>query len=247
MKINEIQVVVLAAGNLEESFNTSGFNSPKNLIEINKTPMLAKIINNYLGLGFKELIVAIRKEEEIIYKTSKIITDFIDSPETVKFVLVTDNDGPITTALLSADYIAPQKKLLFVSGDLLITNSYLQEEFIRFDELDCGFFYSHSFEDRWSYVRLQDGYPLELKPKGVISNTYAIGIYYFDNINIFLKCAEFVLINMRDTFNYLHFSNTINAAKIFTRKIYGIGLDHTNFVHLASPGDLRKYLFNHSS
>ncbi len=247
MKIDEIQVVVLAAGNLEESFNLSGFKSPKNLINIDNTPMLARIVNNYVGLGFKDLIVAIRKEEEIIYKSSQIITEFIDTPESVKFVFVADNDGPITTALLCADYIEPQKKILFVNGDLLITNKYFNRELERLEELDCGFFHSHSFEDRWSYLRLQDGYPTEIKPKGVISDTYAIGVYYFDNLNIFLKCAEFVLINMRDTFNYLHFSNTINAAKMFTRKIHGIALDQDKFVHLASPGDVRKYLFNKSS
>ena len=246
MKIDEIQVVVLAAGNLEESFNVSGFKSPKNLIKIDSTPMLARVVNEYIELGFKNLIVAIRKEEEMIYKSSQIITDFLDEPESVTFAFVTDNDGPITTALLCADYIEPQKKILFVNGDLLITNKFLLRELEKLEKFDCGFFYSHSFEDRWSYLKLQDGYPIEIKPKGVISDTYAIGVYYFDNLNLFLKCAEFVLINMRNTFNYLHFSNTVNAAKMFTRKIYGISLDQDKFVHLASPGDLRKYLFNKS-
>jgi dTDP-glucose pyrophosphorylase len=246
MKIDEIQVVVLAAGNLEETFNVSGFKSPKNLIKIDSAPMLARIVNKYTGLGFKNLIVAIRKEEEIIYKSAQIITDFLDTPESVTFVFVTDNDGPITTALLCADYIEPQKKILFVNGDLLITNKFQHRDLEKLEKLDCGFFHSNSFEDRWSYLRLQDGYPTEIKPKGVISDTYAIGVYYFDNVNLFLKCAEFVLINMRDTFNYLHFSNTVNAAKMFTRKIYGISLDQNKFVHLASPGDVRKYLSHNS-
>jgi dTDP-glucose pyrophosphorylase len=247
MKINEIQVVVLAAGNLEESFNLSGFKSPKNLIHIDRTPMLAKIINNYLELGFKDLIVAIRKEEEMIYKSSQMIANFVHSLESLKFVFVPDNDGPITTALLCADYIDPQKKIIFVNGDLLITADNFYQELLKLSEFECGFFHSRSFEDRWSYLRLQDGYPIEIKPKGVISDTYAIGVYYFHNLNTFLRCAEFVLINLRGTFNYLHFSNTINTAKMFTRKIYGVGLDHDKFVHLASPGDLRKYLFNKPS
>ncbi len=247
MRIDEIQVVVLAAGNLEESFNLSGFKSPKNLIHIDSTPMLAKIINNYLGLGFKDLIVAIRKEEEIIYKSSQMIASFVHSLESVKFVFVPDNDGPITTALLCADYIDAQKKIVFVNGDLLITDNNFDQELLKLKDFECGFFHSRSFEDRWSYLRLQDGYPIEIKPKGVISDTYAIGVYYFDNLNTFLRCAEFVLINLRGTFNYLHLSNTISAAKMFTRKIYGVNLDHDKFVHLASPGDLRRYQFNKPS
>lgn len=245
--MNNTQVVILAAGNLEESFNLSGFKSPKNLLKIQNLPLLAKVINSYIDIGFNDIIVAIRQEEESIHNTSSAIKSFLNSVELVRFVFVNENRGPIATALLCSDQISLRKEILFVSGDLLIMN---RKKFIeRFRVLiqsEVGLFLSNSYQDRWSYVRLQGDDPVEIKPKGVITNTYSIGIYHFANFKIFMKSAEFVLMNMQNRVNYLHLSNAINASRMFVSKVSSVVLDKNSFVHLASPGDLREFLSNNS-
>lgn len=240
--MNNTQVVILASGNLEEAFNLSGFESPKNLIKIQGEPLLAKVINSYISIGFRDIIVAIRKEEDLIYKTSSVIRTYLSSVNLVKFVFVHDNEGPIATALLCSDEINLQKRILFVSGDLLIIEK--TEFIVKFQELnqfEAGLFLSNSYQDRWSYVKLRGRYPVEIKPKGVISNTYAIGIYHFANFKIFQDSAEFVLMNMRYRINYLHLSNAIDASRMFVSKISSVVLDKSEFFHLASPGDLREF------
>jgi NDP-sugar pyrophosphorylase family protein len=241
--MNNTQVIILASGNLEESFNLSGFTSPKNLLKIKNLPLLANVINSYIGIGFVDIIVAIRQEEELIHNTSSVVKSYLDSVDLVQFVFVNENEGPIATALLCSDQVSLQKKILFVSGDLLILNrKEFIESYIVLSQSEAGLFLSNSFQDRWSYVRLQGKDPIEIKPKGVISNTYAIGIYHFSNFEIFKNSAQFVLMNMRNRVNYLHLSNAINASRMFVSRIDSVVLDKNSFVHLASPGDLRKFL-----
>lgn len=239
------QVLVLAAGDLESNFNLSGFKSPKNLLKINGLPLLYSVIYSFISAGFNKIIVAIRKEEEEIFLTSKIIMEMFEKKIdcSIEFVFTLESQGPIATALLCSDKIDKSKSLIISSGDLIYvdTDMPILKDLIK-DQIDCGLVTSNSFEDRWAYVNLDGDFPIEITPKGVISDIYAVGIYYFKSFDFFYTCAQYVLINMIEIYNYLHLSNLITSSKIFTNKVKALNVNKNMLLVIASPGDYRKFL-----
>jgi len=249
-KINrdfELQVLILAAGDLESDFRKAGFPLPKNQILIDGESLLSGCINRYLEVS-ENIKVVINTIENEKYKTSSLVSQTLNS-ENVTFVAIRTTPGALSSALLSVDYFDSGGSILLVPVDVILKTAEI-EGFLNFclsQNLDAGLISTDSFEDRWSFIRKDaEDNLLQISPKISITSEVATGIYFYRSLDVFLASAEFALVNFASEDYPYHLSQTMVASSIcgYKTKVFNVDLAKIDF--LASPGDFRKYISNSS-
>jgi dTDP-glucose pyrophosphorylase len=240
-----MNLVILAAGNLEEQFNKAGFKSPKNLLPVDGSPLIASTMHP-LGKSSTRIYLVMRRMEEIEFGTSLHLRKALDSDlaEKIQIINVQDTNSSLATALLGIDSYSSTGPLIFQSSDILLKDSISDfvTKSIR-ENLDSSVLTVRSFEDRWSFVSAApNGDLLGVYPKIAMSNQIAAGMYYFRDKETFLKSASHAILNASSANSKFHFSMSCMSASILGLKVKCINFPSSELRFLASPGDYQKYL-----
>lgn len=214
------------AGN-GQRFKDAGYVLPKPLIDIKGKPMIQRVVEN-IGYKSGKFIFLVRKEH----------LDYIDLVTTLKRctndnceIILVDKltQGAACTALLAKNFINSSTPLLIANSDQLV----LFDE-SKFRELQSKnknvIFTFYATESKWSFVRLEDDYIVEVAEKKPISNIATCGLYYWDRGDHFVWSAERMIENNIRVNNEFYIAPSFNellsyqnTVPLFVQEMIGLG------------------------
>ncbi|KER07000.1 Bifunctional protein GlmU [Marine Group I thaumarchaeote SCGC AAA799-E16] len=232
-----MQIVIPMAGR-GKRFAEQGFSKPKPLIDVNGKPMIKVVVDN-LNIDAKYHFIC-QKDHNEKYQ----LKDFLHSIKPDCNVILVDEvtDGPASTVLLSKKFIDNDDELIISNSDQFVdwnSNDFLS--FLRDQNADGGILSFEAYDDKWSFVRINDsGFVTEVAEKKPISNIATVGIYYFRHGKDFISAAEQMIQKNLRVNNEFYVAPVYNELiqedkKILTyniQKMYGLG----------TPHDLNKFL-----
>lgn len=236
-----MNVLVLLAGP-SDSFAEAGFAYPKNLVEVEGSPLVERVLPplGELTRGRGKLICMIRKDESRRFHTGEVIR--LLRPEAV--VLETEEtSGAACTALLAVEYINNDEPLLIANGDQILDldlESIIQGFHKR--ELDGGILVFEAVHPRWSYVKTNAaGYVVEAAEKKPISNLATAGTYYFARGSDFVRATTNMIRKGASVGDLYYICPSFNELILEQKKI-GIHMIDRNAYHsLATPQGIQMY------
>lgn len=206
---NKAQTIITAAGKSQGNFQRAGFPVPKNLIVVDKAPLIEGAIESYTH-DPKHLFVAINQDE----LGSDEVREFLRSkyPE-AKICPVPDTSmGALASALHCFQDVDLDSPLILATGDSICTHNLdkVLEDFIA-RGIDAGTVVFRSSGDRWSYVLPGDeNRALEVSEKFQISDLATIGYFYFRSAGMFKEMTESALLDNSKVAGSFYVSTVLN-------------------------------------
>ncbi len=173
------KVVIAAAGQGTRMIHLTK-NKSKHLIEVQKRPFLAYLLDNLLKAGYKELILVVGYKEELM---RQFLEEYRYKATVInQFEILGPKEKIYGTAcpLMCVKDIVKKEHFLFVCGDNLYSVKDLKE--MRDDgkyNYVAGIEYSHP--ERYGVLITDDGFLKKIveKPKKFIGNLINTGLYKF--------------------------------------------------------------------
>lgn len=166
-------------------FQQAGYTFPKPLIEVHGKPMIQLVTEN---IGLKgHFIYIVQAEHYYRYNLQSLLMLISPGCDIVQVNEMTE--GAACTALLAKDLINSEKSLLIANSD----------QYIEYDPM--GFLYKARNYDgailtfkathpKWSFVKVENGYIVQVAEKKPISDVATAGVYYWNTGSDFVSCAE---------------------------------------------------------
>lgn len=239
MGIKEMTLnVVIPAAGLGTRFNTT---IPKPLLDVNGSPMLARVINNFHHRDVT-FFVCILKEHQQKFNIIDNVKTHCDT-SSIKYVIIDElTDGPARTSYFVKQHVNVDEPLIVTNCDQVIFDLDL-DKLISFAKKNLadgviGTFYSNSPKN--SYVRLNDdGLVVQVREKDVISNYATNGLHFWSKGSCFFgSCDEMFSRNDRvnnefyvgPSYNYM-INKGMKVVQYFFNEHFPIGI----------PQDLEKF------
>lgn len=231
-----MNILVLMAGR-SEKFQEAGYIYPKNLIEINGTPLVEHFIDEMKPLrnGSNKFIFALNGDEDGRFHTGAVIKLLLPDAQIVK--LSSPTAGAACTALLAAELIDNEEPLLIINGDIF-GNLQLKNAIYDFQQkqLDGGLIVFEGVHPRWSYVRCdKDGFVIEAAEKRPISKLATIGAYYFKEGRDFVASAMRMIVKDAHVDGQFYVCPCYNEMILAQKKIGVFNISRQDYFSLATP------------
>lgn len=237
------QTIFSAAGNADDEFFASGFNTSKNLAQTKRGRIIQRAYDSYKSLSNDVFVV--RASE----KSLGIEEAVLSLAPTSKLVSTnSETQGALASACLAADLLDQSLPVIVAPGDSEILKNGIRShvaELIRKDT-DGGVICFEATGTKWSYVKTRtDGSVIEVAEKREISNLATTGVFFFRNPKVFLKSATWAMVNRITTNGQYFTSSAINSLLFAGKRVQAVSLgpDETynslaNANDLISKGDL---------
>jgi NDP-sugar pyrophosphorylase family protein len=178
--------VLIPMAGLGKRFQMKGFSLPKPLIDINGTPMIAKVLDS-LELSQAQFLFVIAKNEYSDHIKS-LISSSVKKSKFIEIDYVTE--GPACSCLLFREEIDNDEELVIANCDQIM--EWDSENFLmnvrRFDGAVVTYY---NDTDKNSYARIDKrGRVLEIREKEVISNVSLNGVHYWKKGKHFVSSTE---------------------------------------------------------
>lgn len=234
-----MQLLITAAGNSELFFN-SGFERPKNLIEVSGEKIIDQVLKNYIS-HLAATTVIIQESEVKVFGTDKYLTTTY--PDLGVKVIKDQSKGALCSALMALDAEGMDRELIIVPGDSF-TNLDIQLpiEYFRGKNATAGTIVFPSKSPRWSYVRLlQDGRITEIAEKRVISGWATTGFFYFKSSTSFFEGAKWALMNQAGYKGQYYTSHSLQRLLALQEPVFAFQLkSELSYHNFSTPVDLLK-------
>lgn len=234
-----MQLLITAAGS-SEIFFSSGFDSPKNLVEVSGEKIIDRVLKNYTN--YLSLTTVIIQESEVQkFGTDKYLTNSYKKLG-IK-IIKNQSKGALCSALMALDPAKMDRELVIVSGDSF-TNIDIQTviDFFRSKDATAGTIVFPSKSPRWSYVRLlENGRVTEIAEKRVISEWATTGFFYFKQSSAFFEGAKWALMNQAGHKGEYFTSHSLQRLLTLQEPVFGYQLkSETSYHNFSTPADLLK-------
>ena len=185
-----INVLILMSGP-SQAFKDAGYVFPKNLIEIDGTPLVQRVLEHLSPLRAFDarFLCVLTRDENTKYHTGAVV--LLVDPQAQVVELSGDTSGAACSALVAVEYINNDQPLVIVNGDQIV-DSDLPAVIRDFQErgLDGGIVVFEDLHPRWSFVKCDaDGLVIEAAEKRPISKLATAGFYYFRRGRDFVMAA----------------------------------------------------------
>lgn len=232
------QVIVTAGGEDTVDINFNLNSSHKHDVLINGMYLLERAVSSYASHADKKIIVLREQSRDSL---AVIRLSQLDKSIILKFANGA-TQGALCSALLAIDAIDPDMPLFIVPGDSYLTGNVKQlfADFIN-SEKDAGTILFNATGKRWSYARLDDKDAiLEMAEKVEISNAASTGVFFFRSGDVFVKAAQWVLLNNLRTTSDFYVSTAINYLVMSGSKVNGMFLDENcAYVPMSTSDDIK--------
>jgi len=243
-----LNIVIPMAG-AGSRFADAGYQDPKPLILINKTPMIKVVIDNLKPNQPHQFIFICQKKHIELYGLKAKLS--LWAPNSILVEIDGITEGAACTVLAAKDLINNDSPLMIANSDQFIDVSidlYLK----KMEDLSLdGLIMTMAANDpKWSYVKLNDmGNVCFLAEKKVISSEATVGIYNFKKGSDFVNAAEKMILDDIRSNNEFYvapvYNNLINdASKI---GVFNIGKEGDGMHGLGTPEDLNLFIQNKAS
>lgn len=220
-------------------FSKKGYKFPKPLIDVAGKAMIQRVVDN---LNFDANYIFLVRSSHLRDYPGFLNTLKIISKNKFKIIEVTElTEGAACTALLAKELINNDDDLLIANCDQIIdyeVNNFLNLKYLT--NVDSIVFTFKSIHPKWSFVKVNKNFVVEVAEKNPISDIATCGIYWYRKGSDFVKYANLMIrennrVNnefyIAPVYNYL-----INDGKslipFYVNKMYGIG----------TPEDLEVFL-----
>ncbi len=237
-----MNILLLFSGS-DTSFRESGYEYPKNLIEINGKPLLQNVLESLDSniLKNNKLIFAIKKEEIDRYHTSMVAK--LLYPKATIISVPNATAGAVCTALLAVEYIDNDEPLLIVNGDIIIQRP-LEPIIASFknSDADGGAITFQSVHPRWSYVKCDEtGIIIEAAEKRPISRMATAGIYYYKRGDDFVSASKELIKKNAQTDGKFYICPVFNEMILKQKKLRIFEIESKCYFSLATPKGIESY------
>ena len=182
MKIKELRVLILSAGEINNELAKIFGKIPSGLIPINGKPVIFRIIDKLLNEGISNISITVGYKKEIL---EEIITEQYKNQCKIQFV-ESDFEKPPGNSIKDSMNQFDEEKLLIILGDTLISNNLTElvnkgknfvltsNEFVK--------------TENWCVITKNNGKLDKIFDKKLIENNNKyhalVGCYFFNNVNL---------------------------------------------------------------
>ena len=218
------------------------FNTIKPLIKVFDKEIIMYILDNITNINIKKNIYIIINKNT----NNTNIIDIIKSKyKNINFIdIEIDTRGALETVILGINKINTLtfNNLLIVDGDNFYTTNII--DLIEINKNTIIYFYDTNKLAQYSYIKLLDNNIIDIIEKQKISNNANTGMYYFSNINEFIKYGNYVIENNIKFNNEFYISVVIK--EMINNKINFIGkqIKRNHYISLGTPDLVNKYISN---
>lgn len=183
-----------AAGDSRSLFLTSGFSSPKSLVERCGKTVIQRAIESYV-MNEQLSCVAINEDEQRIWPIREQIR--IHSPDLRVVEVASTVKGALATAMLAIECAHPDEPLVVAAGDSEIVGGIQGSiDSLRQAHHAAGAIVFPSTNPRWSYIATSgENRVLMAAEKRVIGPYATTGVFYFESASLFAEAAEWCFVN----------------------------------------------------
>lgn len=158
-------------------FREAGINKPKHRIQIKDRTMFWYAMSSLKDFFDEQFVfVCLSEYDDTPFLQEQCSQLGIEEFDIVEIPAITD--GQATTALKADEYIEADNAALIYNIDTYIEEGTVGKEEINGDGWLPVF---QAAEDRWSFVRVDNGKVVEVAEKERISDLATVGLYYFDS------------------------------------------------------------------
>ena len=183
--------VVIPMGTLEK-FDSNKYEYPKLLIEIDRKPLIERVVDS---------LRTVSPDIRFVFVVGKEHADRFHLDDTLRLIAGTDarivyvegkTMGAACTALMAVEHIDNGDELIISNADHVfefeLSGPYEQ---LRRRKLDAGLFCFDSVHPKWSYARIDDNdNVVETAEKRPLSRNAIAGFYYFREGRLFVEAAK---------------------------------------------------------
>ena len=218
MELEGKKVVIAAAGQGTRMLHLTK-NKSKHLINVQRKPFLAYLLDNLLEAGYKELVLVVGHKRERIEEFLKDYKNDFEIRLINQFEVLGEKEYGTACVLKCAKDIVGKENFLVVYGD----NLYSVEDLKVFNIEDeysyiAGFY--HQKPEKYGVLKSKDGFLKKVieKPKRHVGNLINVGLYKFTP-DILEKIFEIQLsergeYELTDAVNLLAKENKVKVKKI---------------------------------
>lgn len=237
--------IIIPLGGKGERFKQEGYLEPKPLIKVLDKEILFHVLDN-LNFDNNDKIFIIYNNELDEYNFDKILLNKYPFIKLIK--LNKQTKGASETISIGIDYIINNFeyniKTILIDGDTFYTENIIN--YFR-NINDNAIYYIKNYETNpiYSYIKLDESNKvLEIKEKNKISDNANTGAYAFNNINILLKFAKYI-INNNICFKNEPYTSCIIDEMIKNNEIFrGIELNNDSVHVLGTPKQVNEFIKN---
>jgi len=182
METNELRVLILSAGHINEELSKIFGRIPSGLIPINGKPVIFRIIDKLLNEGIKNISITVGYKKEIL---EEIITEQYKNQCDIQFI-ESDFKKPPGNSIKDSMNQCNEERLLIILGDTLIDNNLTElvnkgKNFV----LTSNEFVN---TENWCVITKNKGKLDEIFDKKILENNKKyhalVGCYFFNNVNL---------------------------------------------------------------
>ena len=227
--------LILFSGD-DKAFKESGYLYPKNLTEINGTPMIENVLKGF------ESIITMRQNEIDKYHTSQVARLLYPQAKIVSVPNIAQ--GAACAVLLAASDIDNDEELVVMNGDIIIEQQLMPAiDDFRKRNLDGGAITIESVHPRWSFVKCdENGYMIEAAEKRPISKNATVGIYYYRHGKDYVEAAKNMIRKDACVNGIFYICPAFNELILMQKKLGIYMIDRHNYYSLANPVGVEAYL-----
>lgn len=238
-----MNVLILASGS-DRAFMETGYQYPKNLIEIGGIPLIQHVLESFSTVidDCEEIIITVKQEESSHYHTATILKLLL--PKCRVLEIPRETMGATCTALLASEFIDNEQPLAIINGDIILEN-FTTEVFKFFEEKnsDGGAVTFESVHPRWSYVKCDEtGAVIEATEKRPISKTATAGVYYYRHGSDFIEAAKDSIRKDARIDGKFYICPVFNEMILKQKKVTVFPVKNKNWYHsLSTPAGVKAY------
>ncbi len=231
--------VLVPSVGVSEFFKDSYY--PKILMEVNGKPMVQHIVEEYQDINNIHYIFVLKEEECRKFHTDDIVKLLTDSNCDV-IRIHGGTKGSLCTSLMAIDYIDNSDKLIIVNNDEIRDVNYNDLiDYYEEKEADAGVISFENYHPRWTYIKTEDDYVVEVAEKRPISKKAVTGFYYYRQGKDFIESAK-RRIRKRNSLNGVYYvSGSINEMILQNQKVAYYQIANEAYHSLYSMEKIKNY------
>lgn len=214
---------------------------PKFMIEIKGETVLEKVIKNYECIDDRHFIFILSEKECNEFHIDNAVKLLTNNNCTI-IRLRKQTAGGLCSCLMAIEYIDNKEPLIIANFDQIISTDYSKViSYFGKQSYDSGVITFQNIHPRWSYVRLEGEYVVELAEKRPISKSAIAGFYYFNHGSDFIEGAKRCILKENSVNGKFYISSSINELILMNRKVGFYEVDKALYHSFYSPEKIKEY------
>ena len=235
--------VLIPMGGKGSRFQQRGYTFPKPLIEVNRKPMIQKVVEN-LGVQGRYIFL-VSKEHYDNYTLQYLLPLIVPDCKSEIIVIDEMQPGAAAASLLATDLIDNNSPLVIANADQLFETPFDFGQWIidKGEDYDGAILTFESIHPKWSFAKTDEfGFVTAVAEKKPISNKATIGVYHWNKGSDYIKYTKQMIEKDIRVNGEFYICPVYNQAIQDGKKI--ITIPTTSMWGLGTPEDLDYYLLH---